>query len=80
MVIQKILSLLYHFLEERSAWVWPISLHVFNVGSGQGQNFCLLDALNAEVASILDSETIPLEAEFVVFSDFIMNNSGNIYH
>ena len=51
---------------------------MLNISCGQSQDFGLLDALNAEVTPIFDSEAIFQEAEVTVPALFIMNQGGDI--
>ena len=51
---------------------------MLDVSCGESQHFGLLDALNAEVTPIFDSEAIFQEAEVTLSALLIMNQGGNI--
>jgi len=80
MVNKQVLGLFHHFAEIRGRRDGEITFHVLDIIRRKGKHLCLLNALNAEVAPVEDSEAILLETEIAFFTTFVVNLSCHVDH
>lgn len=77
--MEKIFGLLKHFAEESSAAIWPVSFHMFHIRGCQSQHLRLLDALNAKVSPVFDTEPVLEKAKVALCAGLVMHYCGDIH-